>query len=748
MALAELLSELDSLAAAAAAAFAGAADKDALETARVEFLGAKSGRLKSAQKGLGSVPPADKPEAGKRFNEVKRALEEALAAAQARLEKSPAVENIAPFDPTLPGVRPRLGHLHPITQTINELKEIMGRLGFTVADGPEIEDERHNFKALNIPADHPARDPLENFYLSVANKIPHPGPRREGAAAARGQTAPLLLRSQTSTVQIRVMEHQPPPVRIIAVGRVYRPDTADATHFPMFHQIEGLLIDRNVTMADLKSVLRLFAESFLGRDVHIRFRPSFFPFTEPSVEVDMSWGERWIEMGGAGMVDPAVLQRGRLRSGRGDRLRVRPGRRTGLRPTPRSGRHPRVLQERRSFSPSILDSNCRMIVSFNWLKEYVALDVGADELARRLMLAGLNHEQTTPIGDDFAIDLEITSNRPDCLGHVGVAREAAVLLHKQLTIPAAALPPGKTPAADLARVTIDSPELCPRYTARIIRGVKVGPSPAWLVRRLATIGIAAINNVVDITNFVLMECGQPLHAFDLGKLEGRQIVVRSARAGEMFDAINHKRYTLEPGMCVIADRSRPVALGGVMGGADTEVSAATADLLIESADFNAASIRATARKLALHSDSSYRFERGVDPEGIEWASRRACELILQIAGGELAAGVIDVGRKPSQREPITFRFNQLKRILGIDIPAAEARQILAALGNRELRVTEQELEIVPPTWRRDLSREIDLVEEVARIWGYDAIPEDVKVPMAPSARTPQDRVLEKVRAER
>jgi phenylalanyl-tRNA synthetase alpha chain len=187
----------------------------------------------------------------------------------------------------------RLGHLHPITQTIDELKDIMGRLGFSVADGPEIEDERHNFEALNIPSEHPARDPLENFYLSAARQT-------------HGDE--LLLRSQTSTVQIRVMEKCPPPVRIISLGRVYRPDTADATHYPMFYQMEGLLVDTKVTMADLKSVLRLFASSYLGHDVHIRFRPSFFPFTEPSVEVDMSWKDDWIEFGGAGMVDPDVLE--------------------------------------------------------------------------------------------------------------------------------------------------------------------------------------------------------------------------------------------------------------------------------------------------------------------------------------------------------------------------------------------------------------------------------------------------------
>jgi phenylalanyl-tRNA synthetase alpha chain len=180
------------------------------------------------------------------------------------------------------------GSVHPITSTIEELKDIMGRLGFTAADGPEIEDNWHNFEALNIPLEHPARDPLDNFYLHT-------------------ESDSLLLRSQTSTVQIRVMENQPPPIRIISLGRVYRPDEVDATHYPMFHQMEGLLIDQHVTMADLKSVLRLFASSYLGSEVSIRFRPSFFPFTEPSVEVDFLWNDQWIEFGGAGMVDPNVL---------------------------------------------------------------------------------------------------------------------------------------------------------------------------------------------------------------------------------------------------------------------------------------------------------------------------------------------------------------------------------------------------------------------------------------------------------
>ena len=313
MALAELLAELDNLAREATEVFASVQDAASLEAARIEFVGARSGRLKDAQKGLGQVDKADKPAAGKRFNEVKQQIEAALAATAERLaQKGGGKTETRQYDPTVPGLRPRLGHLHPITQTIEELKEIMGRLGFTVADGPEVEDPWHNFEALNIPLEHPARDPLENFYLATAEKtsvgtaveLPSQQTAKPQAADEPGG---LLLRSQTSTVQIRVMEKTPPPVRIISLGRVYRPDTADATHFPMFHQIEGLLIDRHVTMSDLKSVLRLFARSAFADDVHIRFRPSFFPFTEPSVEVDMSWQGGWIEMGGAGMVDPNVL---------------------------------------------------------------------------------------------------------------------------------------------------------------------------------------------------------------------------------------------------------------------------------------------------------------------------------------------------------------------------------------------------------------------------------------------------------
>ncbi len=292
----QFLAELDELVDQARAAFSGATGPDQLELARVEFLGARQGRLKAVQKKLGGIAGNDKPLAGQRLNQVKQEIQAALETAKSQLTDSVKTRQRDPqFDPSLPGVPIRTGRLHPITQTIEELKDIMGRLGFTPAEGPEVEDPWHNFEALNIPEIHPARDPLDNFYLSVAGQ-------------QTGIDSGLLLRSQTSTVQIRVMEKTRPPVRIISLGRVYRPDTADATHYPMFHQMEGLLVDRDVTLADLKTVLKLFATNYLGESVPIRIRPSFFPFTEPSVEADYFWNDRWVEFGGAGMVDPNVLQ--------------------------------------------------------------------------------------------------------------------------------------------------------------------------------------------------------------------------------------------------------------------------------------------------------------------------------------------------------------------------------------------------------------------------------------------------------
>ena len=288
----DLNATLTALSSEATAALAAVATPAQLETFRIEFLGSK-GRVKAAMKLLGTVPKEDKPAMGQRINALSAEVTTAFDAKKAELEKS--AKPPGAIDVTEPGRKPELGRRHILMQVIDELTELFGRMGFAVASGPEVEDEFHNFVALNIPAQHPARDPLDNFYL----------------AQTEGDDTPLrLLRTQTSTVQIRVMEQQKPPIRVVIPGRVYRPDTHDATHLSMFHQLEALVVDKNITMVDLKSTILQFIKAYFGEATRVRFRPSFFPFTEPSAEIDV-WFEdknKWIELGGCGMVHPNVLR--------------------------------------------------------------------------------------------------------------------------------------------------------------------------------------------------------------------------------------------------------------------------------------------------------------------------------------------------------------------------------------------------------------------------------------------------------
>jgi len=382
-----------------------------------------------------------------------------------------------------------------------------------------------------------------------------------------------------------------------------------------------------------------------------------------------------------------------------------------------------------------------MIISTNWLSEYVSLPGATDALVERLLLSGLNHESTQSVGNDTAIDLEVTSNRPDCLGHIGVAREVAVLFGCPLHIPEPHLQEvGAESAANIA-VEILSPEICPYYTARVIRGVRVGPSPQWLVDRLTTVGIASVNNVVDITNYVMFECGQPLHAFDLAKIRGGRIGVRRAVAGESFTAINHKTYALTAGMGVIADAEGPVALAGVMGGAGTEIAAATTDILLESAQFAPLTVRAAARGLVLASASSYRFERVPDPAAVAWASRRAAAMIAEIAGGQIARGTVEAGRLALSPATIQLRPGRVAEVLGIDIPIERQQAILIGLGFVAESNGTDRSRWRAPTWRRDCGREIDLVEEIARIEGYDRVPENEPIAARPVTESARERTL-------
>lgn len=390
-----------------------------------------------------------------------------------------------------------------------------------------------------------------------------------------------------------------------------------------------------------------------------------------------------------------------------------------------------------------------MKISLNWLSDYVDVALPQAELADLFMRLGFCCEGVEETETDLVLDLEITSNRPDLLGHLGVARELAAATGRAFRPPMRASgkenptpnegrgdpkhgPAGAGPwhresvvseghVSDFAAMEVRAPELCPRYTARVIRGVEVGPSPRWMVERLEAVGLRSVNNVVDVTNYVLMEYSQPLHSFDLDKLEGGRIVVRRAAGGERLVSIDETQCELDEEMLVIADARRPVAVAGIMGGVNTEVGEGTTDVLIESAVFDPLVTRRTSRRLGLMSESNYRFERGIDPVATDEASLRACRLILELAGGTLADGVLDAWARPFEAPTVSLRPERTGKVLGIDVPTNRQEEYLRRLGLQPERTGGTITCTIPP-YRADLRREADLIEEVARLEGYDAIP--------------------------
>lgn len=323
--------------------------------------------------------------------------------------------------------------------------------------------------------------------------------------------------------------------------------------------------------------------------------------------------------------------------------------------------------------------------------------------------------------DEVVFELEITPNRPDCLSLIGVAREIRAETGNPLKLPTVALKENNINVRDLTSVTINAPDLCPRYAARVIQGVKVTESPVWLQQRLESVGIGAINNIVDVTNFVLMEYGQPLHAFDYHKLTENRIVVRRATVGEHITTLDEVERELTPDMLVIADAEKPVALAGIMGGYDSEITETTCDVLLESAYFNPSSVRATAKAFGISTEASYRFERGADPGAVLTALDRAAQLITELAGGTISEGIVDVypGRQPLAQ--IQLRPERVNFVLGTTLQAAEMAQILNRLGF-DVDTTGEVYQVTVPTFRADVTREIDLIEEIARVYGYDNIP--------------------------
>jgi phenylalanyl-tRNA synthetase beta chain len=397
-----------------------------------------------------------------------------------------------------------------------------------------------------------------------------------------------------------------------------------------------------------------------------------------------------------------------------------------------------------------------MKVLYNCLAEFVDVKAAPADLGSRLSLAGvaIDSVEESPAGP--VLDAEVTANRPDCLGHYGIAREVSAIYRLQLKSLQPKLTEIAEKAADATRVEIESPELCGRFTARILRGVKVQPSPDWLRQRLEAMGQKSINNVVDVTNYVMFELGQPMHAYDFDKLNERRIIVRRARAGEKLRTLDGIERALTKDMCVISDATRALGVGGVMGGSDTEISFSTRNILLEAAWFDPISVRRTAKALGLRSEASYRFERGADPEMAELASRRAAELIQQVAGGELLAGVVDAYPSREPEKKIQLARKEILRVMGADIPDRDVEGILSALGFHPTRVDANRgsdgslaavWECKQVSWRRDVTRGIDLIEEVARHYGYDKFPPRLPPAKRPAHRLPhaeaQDRLVER-----
>jgi phenylalanyl-tRNA synthetase beta chain len=398
-----------------------------------------------------------------------------------------------------------------------------------------------------------------------------------------------------------------------------------------------------------------------------------------------------------------------------------------------------------------------MKVVYDWLKEFVPVTASPEEVASRLALAGTNIAGIEGSPQGPVIDAEITSNRPDCLGLLGIAREIGAIYH--LAVKNFSPKPAESASAkvsDSLRVRIEAPELCGRFTARLISGVKVQPSPAWLKGRLEAAGTSSINNVVDVSNYVMLELGHPLHAFDYDLVRNHSIIVRRARQNEKVRTLDGIERVLDPAISVVSDGdgSRVVGIGGIMGGAETEISFATKNVLIECAWFEPVAVRRAARSLKLHTEASTRFGRGADPEMAEMASRRAAELILQLAGGKLSSGVLDVYPGKRTLRKITLTRAEFLRVMGADVPDKDLEAILSALGFAPRRIDHNRgsansllaaWECAQPSWRADVEREIDLVEEVARVYGLDKFPPRLPAARSGAARLPHQEAETRLR---
>jgi phenylalanyl-tRNA synthetase beta chain len=384
-------------------------------------------------------------------------------------------------------------------------------------------------------------------------------------------------------------------------------------------------------------------------------------------------------------------------------------------------------------------------VLLSWLKDYVDIPQSVDALAERLPMLGLGHEHVERVGEDAVFDLELPANRGDMLCHLGVARELAAATRSAVRLPAAPAPQDRAAVAETIHVELREPQLCPRFTAVLIAEVRVGPSPGWLARRLEACGIRAINNVVDVTNYVMLELGQPMHAFDYDRLQGGRLIVRLARGGEQLTTLDGVVRSLDPQTLVVADATRAVSIGGIIGGVSSEITAATRRVLLEAASWHPPTIRRTAARLGVRTESGARFERGVDTRGVLAASARAQQLLVEVAGGQIASDTVDVYPLPQPGRQVELRWSRVARLLGTDVPRAEGVAILSSLGFT-VAGERDVLTVSVPSFRRDVEREEDLVEEVARHYGFERIPE--AMPLEATAQATRAPILEAEHAVR
>ncbi len=382
-----------------------------------------------------------------------------------------------------------------------------------------------------------------------------------------------------------------------------------------------------------------------------------------------------------------------------------------------------------------------MKISLQWLQEFVDLEEKPQQLAEDLTMMGLEVEGMAEVDGDNIFEIGVTPNRPDWLSHLGVARELAALYGRKVRVPETGVTEGDLPVEAMSSVEIEAPDACPRYSARVISGVKLGKSPENVRRRLEALGVRSINNVVDATNYVMLELGQPLHAFDYSRLRENRIVVRKAVEGEIMSTLDGQKRDLDDGDLLICDGLGPVAIAGIMGGENSEVEDDTVDLLLESACFDPVTIRKTSKRLGLSTDASFRFERGTDPSATTIALNRLARLINEWAGGSVCSGILDLHPRVEGERKVRFRPVRVNSLLGTEIPVDSMESILAGLDLEPRKGKGGWWTVSVPGYRRDIAREEDVVEEIARIYGYQKVPITMPIGRTVPVRSPEQRKL-------